>query len=218
MSLPKLYYSISELAERWGVRQSDVIEHIVTGSLFPSVFVENVECIYFTDQEHDSIQQLSVSGEIQFSPPVTLLTNETFLVSCGIYFGNPIFIGGAQDSKIQAQQALHFKEPQKFSVGDIRLRAAPYVAIYEEHVLNKRGGASDDTYVRNLERAIVALAHALKDDKPKFKYGENPNLSQISKFAVEHLADKEGRYPHGWTDSNIKKTLEAALKNCQLPE
>jgi hypothetical protein len=30
MSLPKLYYSISELAERWGVRQSDVIEHIVS--------------------------------------------------------------------------------------------------------------------------------------------------------------------------------------------
>lgn len=74
------------------------------------------------------------------------------------------------------------------------------------------------TYVRNLERAVVALTHALKEDKPKFKYGENPNLSQISRFAVKHLADKDERYPQGWTDSNIKKTLESALKNCPLPE
>lgn len=78
--------------------------------------------------------------------------------------------------------------------------------------------ADSSTYVQNLERTIVALAHALKNDKPKFKYGESPNLTQISEFAVAHLSDGNDNFPTGWTPSSIKKTLEAATKNVPLPE
>lgn len=80
------------------------------------------------------------------------------------------------------------------------------------------GKTQADTYMRNLERAVVALAHALKEDKPLFKYGEKPNLTQISQFAADHLADDNERHPPGWTPANIKKTMETALKNCPLPE
>lgn len=215
MSLPeRMYFSIPQLAERWKVQQHQVLDHVVTGSLQPSIFVDDVECVRSQDGKPSEI--LRISGEIQFIPSMTLLTHEKFWLSGGSYRGNCVWLD-LSEPEFKLPAGVLFMKAMEISVSDIRIRYAPYVKLYEEEILNKKP-SENNTYIRNLERTIVALTHALKHEKPKFKYGESPNLTQISEFAVAHLSDGNDNFPTGWTPSSIKKTLEAATKNVPLPE
>lgn len=134
MPLPeKLFFSIANLAERWNVAQHEVMDHVVTGSLQPSVFVDDIECVRYVDGEPSDL--LRISGEVQFIPSMTMLSQKTFWLSGGSYHGNHVWLD-LTEPKFELPAPVLFMEAVEISVDDIRVRYAPYVKLYEKEVLN----------------------------------------------------------------------------------
>lgn len=211
MELPeKTFLSVSELAERWKTDTSHVLEYVVTGSLIPSVFVDEIEC-KAVDSETDTPGTL-VSGEIQFTAPHCILTGEQFTLHGGIFMGDHSTL---LDSELEAGETVLFMEPKEFCVQDIRVRRAPSILMYEAEFSTPPPNTEDEGQLQRTQRTLAALALGLAEKFPAYRKGEGPNYSQLANLATDHLRDPQSdRTPHGFSATTVRQTIAEALKAC----
>lgn len=170
MELPeRIYYSIPELADRWKCGISDVLEHIVCGSLAPSIFVDDAPGWVIPKGAKTSVEAVKepctlLTGEVWFSPTRPLLKGSQ-RVHGGIFFSE--FAG------IPAQSHVIFENSIEASVENISIRAKPFVELHEKNLLKMSGpqakvvnNAGATTERNTLYRMILGMAIA--------KYGYDP--------------------------------------------
>lgn len=137
MKLPeKKFLSVNEIAERWKVDRSTVLEMMVMGELMPSLFIDNVHC--FIGKDMDGSNARAMSGEIYFTPPHSVLTRDSFELNVAIFVCNYVAppgsyedaFGSIDDAEDDAP-IIAFADPQEFSVYDIRVRRHAFVEATE---------------------------------------------------------------------------------------
>jgi hypothetical protein len=153
MPLPeRFFYSVSQLADRWRVEEDSILQHIVMGSLQPSVFVDEVEAAIYLDDA--PFQMAKVSGEIQFIPSMTLMTEKSFWLSGGMFMGNHVW-ADMSEPEVETHCSVLFMEAQQVSLSDIRVRFMPFIKNYEENVISSTGAGTNSEDMDPRERTTL---------------------------------------------------------------
>jgi hypothetical protein len=210
MILPEQeYFTLSELAERWGTTERRLLELILNSELWAVALVSGVALASWSDERgahtDDSTSPRQFEIRTWFDPKLLF----------------SIFAEGSGQLNwyVEDGKEYRFPDPLRITKGDLLVTRGELDRFEKGHSLapdeSTDPGPEEDSELKRTQRALAALVLGLADKYPVYRSGEKPNAKQLARLATEHLRDATSdRTPHGFSETTVRQAISAALKAC----